>query len=135
MYTYTWLNTLNIFLIRKNMNIGKKPQAISSITVTFLMVVLRKKNKPKTNIKAGTFTLFLDRNISLCHFRIIFVFLTVLQRDFYLFENSKTVCLRMRGKFIYSTLKATIELNWWVNEYFFLYIYTHTYMYTYIYIM
>lgn len=113
----------------------KKPQAISSITVTFLMVVLRKKTKPKTNIKAGTFTLFVDGNISLCHFRIIFVFLTVLQRDFHLFENSTTICLGMSGKFIYSTLKATIELNWWVNEYFFLYIYTHTYMYTYIYIM
>lgn len=41
----TWLNTLNRFLVRNNMNIGKKKKTIAVITVTCLMVVLRKKHK------------------------------------------------------------------------------------------
>lgn len=76
------------------------------------MVVLKKI------IKAGTFTSFLDSKISLYLFRIIFiVFLTVLQRGFYLIENNITICLGMTGKLIYSTLRTTVELNWGENEY------------------
>lgn len=56
------------------MNFGKKKtpkQVVSILTVTFLMMVPRKKNIQ--NIKAGT--LFLNWNISLCHLEKFFFFL------------------------------------------------------------